>query len=225
VSPRVGDDAFFFAKNDRTAAMDIQLNFINQSNDANNSEIVVFQPNVAENFGDTAVAWLVIQNCGRGDNHPFTYPMSMSVSAGDSYGNYTPRLPAIDGQLFAMTHTLSGDELSLAGRGTSPQEVQLENRLPDGTIIAMLFKDNRLFAACPNILPGQTASFRFKPTILIGVVSQVAPGQVLNKAIMSSVHTEISLLGLASADIVMTGGGSGPDAKPFQFNLENIVAP
>ena len=35
---------------------------------------------------------------------------------------------------------------------------------------------------------------------------------------MSSINTEISLLGIAGADIVMTGGGSGPDAKPFEIH-------
>ena len=204
--------------------MDIKLNFINQSNDADNSQIVIFQPNVADNFGETAVAWIVIENCGRGDNHPFVYPLSLSVGAGDADGNFTPHLPAINGQLFAMTRTTSGDEISLAGKGTVATEIQVENGLPDGAITAMVFKNDQLFAARTNLQPGQVASFQFKPTILIGVVSQVTPGQILNSAILSSIKTEISLLGLASADIVMTGGGSGPDAKPFEFHLENIVA-
>jgi hypothetical protein len=54
--------------------MDIHLNFINDSNDMNNSEIVVFQKNAATDFDELAVAWLVIKYCGQGDNHPFVYP-------------------------------------------------------------------------------------------------------------------------------------------------------
>jgi len=61
--------------------MDIALNFINNSNDANNSEIVIFQKNVATNFDELAVAWQVIRYCGQGDNHPFTFPMTMSAPA------------------------------------------------------------------------------------------------------------------------------------------------
>src|SRR6185503_12098065 len=61
--------------------MNIQLNFINNSNDANNSEIVIFQKNVATNFDELAVAWQVIRYCGQGDNHPFTFPMTMQVGA------------------------------------------------------------------------------------------------------------------------------------------------
>jgi hypothetical protein len=203
--------------------MDIKLNFINQSNDDNNSEIVIFQKNVATNLGGPAVAWHVIQNCGRGDNHPFVYPISMAVGASDAYGNYTPLLPASDGQRFVMTKTQSGDELSLAGAGSGPQEVQVENRLERGAITAMLYKDGHLAATSAHLAPGQVASFHFMPTIWIGLVSQVRPGQVMDDAVVSGINTEISLLGLVSADIVMAGGGSGPDAQPFEFHLENVV--
>lgn len=65
----------------------IKLNFINRSNDTNNSNVVIFQQNVAENFDELAVAWKVIQNCGQLENHPFKYPMELQVSAGNSYGN------------------------------------------------------------------------------------------------------------------------------------------
>ena len=40
--------------------MDIQLNFINNSNDANNSQVVIFQKNVATDFDELAVAWQVV---------------------------------------------------------------------------------------------------------------------------------------------------------------------
>ncbi|MBT9441299.1 MAG: hypothetical protein IV087_05435 [Acidovorax sp.] len=45
----------------------------------------------------------------------------------------------------------------------------------------------------------------------------------MNSAIISNINTELSLLGIASADIVMTGGGPGANSTPFAFNLENIV--
>jgi hypothetical protein len=57
----------------------IKLNFINQSADTNNSSIVIFQQNVAEDFGEIAIAGRVIENCGRLDNHPFTYPLDFMV--------------------------------------------------------------------------------------------------------------------------------------------------
>ena len=78
--------------------MGVQLNFVNQSNDANNSQIVIFQKNVASDFEELAVAWRVIKYCGQGDNHPFTFPLGLQVGASDSYGNHTPQLGAQFGQ-------------------------------------------------------------------------------------------------------------------------------
>ena len=203
--------------------MDIQLNFINNSNDANNSKIVIFQKNVATNFDELSVAWKVIEYCGLGDNHPFTFPMEMMVAASDSYGNYTPKMIAENGQLFTMSLTASGDRLVASGAGTSATEVQVLNGLPRGAINANIYKDGKLLATKTSIAPQQKAVFQFKPTIWIGVASQVVQGQVMNSAIISSVNTELSLLGIAKADIVMTGGGPGPSSTPFQFNLENVV--
>jgi len=202
--------------------MDIQLNFINQSNDANNSQVVIFQKNVATSFDELAVAWTVIQYCGPGDNHPFAYPMASTVGASDSYGNFTPQLQAAAGQLFQMQLTASGDQLVPAGPGTSAREIQVLNALPKSAINANIYKAGRLLATKTAIAPQQKAVFQFKPTLWIGVASQVVQGQVMNSAILSDINTELSLLGIASADIVMTGGGVGAQARPFMFTLENI---
>lgn len=203
--------------------MDIKLNLINNSNDANNSQIVIFQKNVATNFDELAVAWRVIQNLGQGDNHPFLFPMAMAVSASDSYGNYTPQLPAQNGQLFSMNLTTSGDQLVASGSSSSSSEVQVLNCLPKGAINASIYKDGKILATKTSVAPQQKAVFQFKPTIWIGVVSQIVQGQVMNSAILSGVNTELSLLGVASADIVMTGGGPGPNSTAFQFTLENVT--
>jgi hypothetical protein len=40
---------------------------------------------------------------------------------------------------------------------------------------------------------------------------------------LSTVKTELSLLGLASADIVMSGGGGDATSTPFRFSLQNVV--
>jgi hypothetical protein len=203
--------------------MNIKLNFINNSNDTNNTEIVIFQKNVATDFDELAVAWKVIRYCGQGDNHPFTFPMSLAVGASDSYGNYTPQLAAQNGLLFQMVQGPSGDQLVAAGSGSSPSEVQVLNALSMGAINANIYRDGKLLAIKTSIVPQQKVAFKFKPTIWIGVASQIDEGQVMNSAIISNINTEISLLGIASADIVMTGGGSGPTATPFAFSLQNVV--
>jgi hypothetical protein len=86
-----------------------------------------------------------------------------------------------------------------------------------------VLRPGRLLATKAGIAPGQKALFQFNQTIWIGVVSQVVQGEIMNSAITSNINTEFSLLGIASADIVMTGGGSGANSTPFTFNLANIV--
>jgi hypothetical protein len=203
--------------------MDIQLNFINQSNDLNSSEIVIFQKNVAADFAELAIAWKVIKYCGQGDNHPFSFPMTMQVSAADSWGNYTPQSDAQPGTLFTMSRSGSGDTLAGGGTASSPTEVQVLNGLPTGSIDAKIFKSGSLLASKTSVAPQQMAVFQFKPTIWIGVASQIVQGQVMNSAIISNINTEISLLGVRSADIVMTGGGPGPLSTPFAFQLQNVL--
>lgn len=201
---------------------DIALNFVNSSNDKNNSEILIFTKNVATTFEETAVAWTVIQNCAQGFNHPFTYPMQMYVAASDSYGNYSPQLAAENGEMFKMYTSDSGDSLAYAGPAAGPNEVDVLNALQKGSIDARIYKSGKLLAIKTGISPGQKAVFEFKPTLFIGVASQVVEGQVLNSAILSNINTELSLQGIVSADIVMTGGGTGPGATAFEFNLANI---
>jgi hypothetical protein len=203
--------------------MDIQLNFINNSNDTSNSQIVVFQKNVATNFNETAVAWQVIENCGVGDNHPFSFPMAMQVNAVDSWGNHTPRQCASNNQLFSLSKNGSGNTLGLSGPATSSSEVQVRNDLNQGAISASIYKDDKLLATKKSIAPGQKAVFEFKPTIWIGAVSEVVAGAVMDSAVIQDVNTELSLLGISSADIVMTGGGPGRSSAPISFRLENIV--
>ncbi len=203
--------------------MDVQLNFINHSNDANNSQVVIFSKNVATGYNEVAVAWHVIQNCGAGANHPFVYPMATQVGAGDSWGNYTPKLDAQPGQAFAVSLTSSGDTLAPAGAATYPTEIQILNNLTQGAIKACIYKAGALFAIKTSVAPQQMAAFQFMPTLWIGAVSQVTQGQVMNSAIVEAVNTEFSLLGIASADIVMTGGGPGPSSQPFTFTLQNVV--
>ena len=177
----------------------------------------------ATDFDELATAWQVIKYLGQGDNHPFVYPSSYSVAASDSWGNYTPQFNAEPGEAFAMIQDSSGDVLTKKGKATSAKEVEIDNDLTKGAINAYIYKDAKLFAARSNIVPAEKAVFEFQPKIWIGVASEVEEGQVLNSAIISEINTEINLLGIASADIVMTGGGVGPNAKPFNFTLQNVV--
>jgi len=202
--------------------MSIRLNLINNSN-LDYPNVVIFQKNQATVSDGFAIAWHVISYLGQGDNHPFAFPLNtLYISASDSWGNFTPQLKANAGDFFHVAQTPSGDNLMRAGAASSPTEVQLRNDLPQGAINANVYKNGRLLAIKTGIAPGQKAAFSFKPTMWIGVVSQVEEGEVMNSATLSNINTQISLTGISSADIVMTGGGTGPSSTPYKFSLENV---
>jgi hypothetical protein len=198
--------------------MDIKLNFINRSNQQDFGAVVIFQKNVAAGANPLSVAWLAIQQCGYMDNHPFVFPMVMTVGVHDDEGNYTPTLPADNGQLFQAIDSSSGLRLTNLGNASNSVQVQVRNGLEAGDIDASTYKNGQLLATNAAIAAGQTTAFEFKPTIWIGAVQQAVQGELMDAATMASCDTELSLLGIASADIVMTGS-----AVAQVFNLDNVV--
>jgi hypothetical protein len=202
--------------------MDITLNFFNKSNDANGSSIVIFQKPTNPDWNELAVAWKVIKNCGNGDYHPFTYPMDMQIAISDSFGNYTQPMLADNGETFSVTLGNSGTTLSRTQIDASPNEIDVRNDLSVGAASAWIYKGGKKLAFKSGISPGQKAVFEFEPTIWIGVASEVEEGDVMDSAILSSLNTQIPLMGVASADICMYGGGNTATARAFSFKLENI---
>jgi hypothetical protein len=219
-----------FNKNEMPACYDvlismpdgIALTIVNESDDKNNSDIVIFQKNVAAELSETAVAWQAIHNLGPGSRHPLFYSSHFQVNASDSWGNYTPHLLVRPGDAYQMVESPAGNVLRLYPGPASPGEMDVRNDLSKGSIAAHIYRDGKLLATRMPIAPGQKAVFGFSSTIFIGVVSQIEEGQIINAAIISTIHTEFDLLGIKSADIVMTGGGAGREPKPFVFSLQNV---
>ncbi|WP_343694301.1 hypothetical protein [Flavobacterium sp.] len=203
---------------------DIKLNFINKSEVLNNKSVVIFQKNAAENFEENTVAWKVIKNLARFESHPFVLPLNFEVAGQDSYGNYSTRLTTRIGEAYEIVPDYS---LSLhtrySGLSVNNTQVEISNKLPHGVLNVYCYKGGKIVATKNNLASGQKAAFKFHPRIYIGVVSQVMEGGIMNSAILSQVNTEINLLGISEADIIMTGGGLGEDAEPFNFTLENVV--
>jgi len=198
----------------------VQITFINQSNDMNNSSVVIFQKNVATNFAELAVAWRVIKNCGRGWSHDFVYPMQYQVGARDAWGNISNLEYALNGQSWAVDESPSGSSLNLRAQPSAGStEVEVRNMLDVGSMDACIFRDGKMLACKTGVSPQQKAVFEFKPTIWVGVVSQVEEGEFINSAILTTVNQSFSLLGLTKAHLILSGGGSAPNALPYKFTL------
>jgi len=206
--------------------MDVQLNFINKSDDESETDIVIFQKNAAHAAVE-AVAWQVIRHLGPGGSHPFVVPHKFQIACADRYGNYTPKLDVPRSSIqFEMVLTDSGDVLRPSPftktdpLGKVMPGVLLFNRL-DNFVFAKVYKDNKL-AASMYVEAGFVAGFEFSPTIYLGVCPEgVSEGQELRAEQAWVIDDKLSLQHIASADIVMTGGGDG--GAPRQFTLKNVV--
>ena len=200
--------------------MDIKITFINKSFDKKNTRVVIFQKNVATNFEETAIAWRVIKNCGYNWRHEFSYPMNFDVAVKDTYGNVSNQLGAKNGQKWVVKRLESGDELILdADKARSQKEVEIKNGFPIGSIDAQIYKSGKLLASKTGISPGEKAVFEFEPFIYVGLNAQIEEGTTLNAAILKDINTKFSLSGINEANLIMTGGGIGPNATPFKFEL------
>jgi len=106
---------------------------------------------------------------------------------------------------------------------TQPGEIDIVNASASDAVNANIYRNGRLLAIKTGVLPGQKAAFAFQPTLWIGAVSKMQQGEIIDSAIVSQLNTKISLTGIKSADIVMTGGGPGPSSTAFNFSLQNVV--
>jgi hypothetical protein len=217
--------------------MDTRINLINKSDDENNSQIVVFQKNIA-NVEFTPIAWHVVKGLGPGSRHPFVVPGQFQLDCADAWGNYTERQTVNRvGMQFEMVLTPSGDVVREADppiyRGSAPSGTRFINRLPADAgrapphIQANAYKDGRLVAKL-GLNPEDEGGFEFAPVIYVGAVSEAAEtqaieGQPLVPELAWLLDTKFSLFGIVSADLVMTGGGSGPYAPMLEFSLAKVV--
>lgn len=204
--------------------MEIKLRFVNLSLDGNKSEVVVYQKNQITGMASLATAWKVIRFCGRDCYHPFVFPTAFEVAVADEHGNFSPRMAVENGQMLKLESTaLGGRRLLRAGLANTSSEFEVLNDLGQGAVNVCVFRDGRMVGMKTAVTPGQKAVFQYPPVLWIGVCSQVVQGAAINTAVISHANTELSLLGVASADIVMSGGGPGEDSTAYEFNLENIV--
>ncbi|SIR42520.1 hypothetical protein SAMN05880566_112159 [Janthinobacterium sp. TND4EL3] len=199
--------------------MNIKLNFINRSNEAGNTQIAIFQKNVASASNDLPMVWTVIASRGINDTQPLMWPLQIPD---DHLGfSFQPKVEPTQHQLTAQ------DKPDVAGLpmtvGTQALEVKVIDRLSRGALSADIYRSGRLLASTQDDEACQSTAHADEPAILLGAVTGMTAGEAASTALLSQVNTELSLLGIASADIVMTGGGSGPSPTPLSFHLENIV--
>lgn len=197
-----------------------KLNFINRSNDYENLNVAIFQKPSIPTFDISVIAWKVINHCSPGGADSFVFELPMQISVGDSYKNFSPQVATFPGESFEIVEAPSGYTLKkMDTPANRPSAVQIHNNMSIAVSDINVYRSGMLLANKNILASGQMTSFDFLPHLFIGVVPNIAQGDVINQAIQDGIHEKIELEGLASADIVMQGG----NGEPFQFSLENQV--
>ena len=200
----------------------VELDLINDSADEDDFAVVVAQQNqVPGSSSSLVVAWQVITNLGQLDDHPFTFPEALEVGVTDAYGNFTPKLQASPGDTFVARTAPSGIQLTRTGSsGTGP--ITVTNSLDGGSIDVDIDRAGQLLGTRTSVAPQESAEFEFDDTLIVGVVSQVEQGQVMNSSVVQQLNGELDLSGISKADIVITGGEPGNGSTAFTFGLDNV---
>ncbi|MET0393940.1 MAG: hypothetical protein ABW019_12400 [Chitinophagaceae bacterium] len=199
-----------------------RLNFINRSKDSNDSQILLFQKNEAMP-GAAAVSWRVIADCKPGQSASFKFSRDLTIAASDSYGTFTEQQPAANRQRFTLTKDATGTKVLTADDSGHPRSISFVNDLEKDPANVNLYRNGRLVAIAAGVASGREVAFGLSDSLWIGAVTLVEEGVILHPAIIDSIRQKLILTNIASADLVMSGGGVGPGAKPFEFALENVV--
>lgn len=204
--------------------MHVKLRFLNQSRVVRSTDVVIFQKNKIWKTQPNIVPWKVIQNCTANHYHPLEYTDELKVSIGDSWGNFSLPQVVEPNTHYEVVKLPIGRRFQKANQQfRDVRGLTIKNNLHRGAISVNVYRNGRLVAQDPVVIPGQQSFFAFDPILYIGAVSNIQEGIVHHSAVMSSVNTQLSLLGVRSTDIVMRDSDRRQSSlQPFSFSLENV---
>lgn len=183
----------------------------------------MFQRQVVLEKGIFPVAWQLFVPGSYDQAKQIPFSGSLLIDVNDWRGNYSQRLPVVEGDSFKVMDDLCCGRLFLHNSQNCPnRRISVFNGLKKGAIDINLYRSGRLFGKWPGLIPGQSAFFRDNKTIFISTAFRLEPGMPVTNTHLTGMTKRLDLHGIAKADIVMTGGGFGRGALPFAFHMENI---
>ncbi len=198
----------------------IRLKLVNQSEDAADNKIVVFQKDIGDVKSPRPVAWKVFNKLSSGDQHSFLFPSDFQVRAKNGWGQPISKSVNVSkGQCYSVSKDSYGSEIKRGGTSTHHKTIEIKNELSKETILAELYKDGKLLAKKTHISPQKVANFRFRTSIWIGIVRHVSEGEIIPVDVLDAIQNEIHLKGILSADIIITGN----EIRGYHFDLDNIL--
>ncbi|MFB8787302.1 MAG: hypothetical protein U7123_00225 [Potamolinea sp.] len=184
---------------------DVKIKYINKLSDLRgNPCVVVFSehPNVS---GTSAVAWQVFNNISSEDWQTFNYTLSTSVQVTWNNGKSGIPIVEVKNSSFSFEETERGFSLVEHGSSATPQKFEVINKVKiPGGISVRAFKDGKPIVVKHTVAKDQKARFAFQPKLYWAVVSDIDLGDLVYLNDIPN-YTEISLEGLQSLSVILTG--------------------
>jgi hypothetical protein len=193
------------------------IRFINKSLSPSPVDVVFFEPPGFFDSQTVRVPWYLIEHCSYYFSHPFRYDFSLTMHLRDDWGNYSPPVKAQPG----MCYTISGKKAKLHLKGPgNPDEIKIHNESDEDAPGIVFKRGGNDTAIRTHLAPGESFSFRIPHTLLARKVS--GTHDLLVQQFQDPRYcSPIELKGIQTADLVLTGGGSGAFAKKYSFTLQN----
>jgi hypothetical protein len=179
------------------------------------SQVVLFKKNSAAGADDAVLAWKVIR-CSAGQHTRVVVPFSQQIGVFDPCGAHAGLHDAFAGDMFDVAAGEGTPSLARSvGAAAGPNMVGVRNATAAGLLEVVLYKDGRPLCRRGAVAPATTAVFEVLPYLHVAVCPGVTEGGTVDAHAVAGA-TRISLLGLKSADLVLTGS-----AGHSQFQLFN----
>jgi hypothetical protein len=201
--------------------MNIELTFINRSHSFPPPDVLVAQQGLLAGLPSQMSAWKVIRHCAPSWQHPFVFCDEPEVSISDAFGNFARRQSGCEGRVYAAVGGHAGKALVRTRRSGRQDAIIVVNELPRGAINAHLFSAGRVLGSRIGLAPGQAAVFHFQRALWLGAVpagQDLAEGRLVAPGLNVALPAKLPLIGVAGADIVLSGGAD----RPYQFTLQRI---
>ena len=200
--------------------MKIGITLINEASVDETPDIVLYQKNIGPNQVTNTIAWRVVEHLATGNQHSFEIDTDYQLGAVGTDGKQIAPVDAKPGQIWNVEKTASGEQLVLNEDPPSGAKYYtIQNLNSKGSIIGEIY-NNGLLIAKTNILdPEQNGTFEFDGNYSIGAIEVIKEGEVLNAAALSETQRIFNFTGIVTANIIMTGGGIGPNAMPYKFTM------
>lgn len=202
-----------------------KLKVINLSDNARPQSIIFFQKNCANaNRDNSIIAWHVINQLSYDHCCEVDFSNKLFASISDYYGNHKPQINLQPGHLYKITEETNQTSFVESGLGSHPLEIQVENTLNQGAYDINIFRSDKLLSRHSSLIPKAKAFFQFKYIIWAGILPRVKEGDTISISDIElrTTFQQFYLIGIKKAELILVGGGPGPESTPFTFHLTNI---